>query len=97
MDHTIGKCEKFKKLLQRMMDQGETEFFERIMEESVNMIIDARFIGESFSGGSRPLTIFFEYDSVSMANVTMHPSKLTVEVSSPFPYTDNKIVLWNYN
>ena len=29
--------------------------------------------------------------------MTMHPSKLTVEVLSPFPYMDNKMVPWNYN
>ena len=47
-----------------MMDHGEIEFFEKIMEESINMITDAKFMGQSFSGGSRPLTIFFEDDSV---------------------------------
>ena len=63
-----------------MMDQEEIEFSEKIMEESVNVITDARFVEESFLGGSRPLTIFFEDDPILVADMTMHPSKLTVEV-----------------
>ena len=61
------------------------------------MIIDVRFVGESPSRGLKPQTIYFEDDPFSVANMTMHPSKLTVEVSSPFPYMDNKMVPWNYN
>ena len=49
------------------MDQGEIEFFEKIVEESINVIIDAKFVGESSLGGSRPLTIFF--DLIPMANI----------------------------
>ena len=61
------------------------------------MITDAKFMGESSLGGLRPLTIFFEDDMVSIANMTMHPPKLTVEVLSPFSYTNNKMVPWSYN
>ena len=54
MNHIIGECERFKALLQRMMDQGENEFFERIMEGSINAIIDAKFVGEFSEGKPRP-------------------------------------------
>ena len=35
LNHTIRECEKFQFLLQRMMDCGEIEFFEMIVEESI--------------------------------------------------------------
>ena len=62
------------------------------MEESINVITDARFVGESSSKRSRPLTIFFEDDLISEVNITTHLPKLTVKVSSPFLYIDNKMV-----
>ena len=80
-----------------MMDQGEIEFSEKIKEESVNMITDGRFFGEASSKRPRPLTIFFEDDSILTTDMTMDPPKLTIEVPSPFPYTDSKMVPWNYN
>ena len=79
------------------MDQGEIEFFEKIVEESINVITDAKFVGESFSKGSRPLTIFFEDDLVTVADMRMNQPKLTVEVPSLFPYMYNKMVPWKYN
>ena len=67
------------------------------MEESIIVITDAKFVGESSSKGSRSLTIFFDDDLVLVVDMRMHPSKLIVEVQSPFPYMDNKMVPWNYN
>ena len=84
-------------MLQRMMDCGEIAFSEKIVEESINVITDAKFMGKSSSRGSRPLTIFFKDDLISMIDIRMHPPKLTVEVLSLFPYMDNKMVPWNYN
>ena len=85
-NHTIKECEDFKSLLQMMMDQGE-----------INVITDAMFMGESSSRGLKPLIIFFENVRILVTNMTMHPPKLTVEVLSLFPYSDNKMVPWNYN
>ena len=48
-------------------------------------------------GGPRPLTIFFEDDPIPMIDMRMHQLKLTMEVSSPFPYMDSKMIPWNYN
>ena len=48
---TLLKSEEFKNLLQKMMDQGEIQFSEKIIEESINVIIDAKFVGESSLGG----------------------------------------------
>ena len=68
-----------------------------MLKESVNVINDAKFVGGSSFRGLKPLTIFFEDDPVLVANVMMHQPKLIVEVSSLFPYTDNKMVPLNYN
>ena len=67
------------------------------MEESLNVITDARFVGESSLVGPRPLTILFEDDLVPSIDLKMHLIKLTIEVPSSFPYTNNKMVPWNYN
>ena len=61
------------------------EFSKKIIEESVNVITDAKFVGGSSSEGPKPLSIFFEDDLLLLANVIMHQPKLTVEVLSPFP------------
>ena len=50
LNHTIRECKRFKALLQRMMDQRKIEFFERIMEGSINVITDAKVVGESSKG-----------------------------------------------
>ena len=80
-----------------MIDRRRVEFSKKIVEESINVITDAKFMGKSSSRGSRPLTIFFKDDLISMIDIRMHPPKLTVEVLSLFPYMDNKMVPWNYN
>ena len=81
MDHTIGKCEKFKELLQSMKDRKEVEFFKNRVEKSVNVITDVR-----------TLTIFFEDESISTTNMSTYLPKLTVKMPSLFPYTDSKMV-----
>ena len=43
------------------------------MERSINVITDAKFVGESFEGRLRPLTIFFEDGLVLVADVNVHP------------------------
>ena len=68
-----------------MMDEVEIEFSKKIVEEPINVITDAKFIGESSLSGLRPLTIFFEDDLVPVTNMIMHPSKLIMEVPSSFP------------
>ena len=79
------------------MDRGEIEFSGKVIKESINVIIDVKFMGESSIERPKPLTIFFENDPVPMTSVTMHLPKLIMEVLSLFPYTDNKMVPWNYN
>ena len=61
------------------------------------MITNAKFVEEYFKGRPRPLTIFFEDSPVPMAGVNVHPPELTVEMPSPFPYTDSKMVPWSYH
>ena len=90
-------CEDFKRILQAMMDQREIEFSEKVIEESVNVIIDVKFMEGSSFEEPKLLTIFFENDPALVANTRMHQPKLIIEVPSHFSNTDNKMVLWNYN
>ena len=80
-----------------MMNREKIEFSEKVLEEYVNVITDAKFVRGSSFEGPKHLTIFFEDNSVSMSNIIMHQPRLTIEVPSPFPYMDNKMVPWNYN
>ena len=80
-----------------MMDRGKIEFSGKVIEESNNVITDAKFMRESSFKRPKPLTIFFEDDLDSMTSMTMHLPKLTVEVPSSFLYANNKMVTWNYN
>ena len=61
------------------------------------MITDAKFVGKSFEGRPKPLTIFFENSLRLVASVNVHPPKLTMEVPSSFPYIDSKMVPWSYH
>ena len=70
--HNIQECEDFKKLLQAMMKREEIEFFKKVPKESINVITDAKFMGEYSFEGSKHLAIFFEDDLVSKSNITMH-------------------------
>ena len=54
------------------MDCVEIEFSKKIVEESINVITNAKFVGESSTKGPRPLTIFFEDNPASLANVNVH-------------------------
>ena len=58
-NHIIWECEDFKSLLQKMMDRGEIEFSGKVIKESINVIIDVKFVGESSIERPKPLTIFF--------------------------------------
>ena len=63
----------------------------------INVITSAEFVEGSSFEGPKFLTFFFEDDLIPMSNMTMHQFRLTVEIPSLFPYTDNKMVPWNYN
>ena len=71
--------------------------FEKVIEESINVITGAEFVRGSSLRGPKLLTIFFEDDLIPVNNMTMHQPRLIMEVPSPFPYKDNKMIPWNYN
>ena len=47
--YTIQDCEQFRTLVQSMMYHREIEIFEKKIEDSMNVIIGAEFVGGSSS------------------------------------------------
>ena len=47
--HSIQKCEDFRKMLQDMMNRGDIELFGKVIEESINVITNAKFVEGSSS------------------------------------------------
>ena len=84
-------------MVQVLMDQGKMKFSEKIVKESVNVIIWAEFVGGSSLRRSKSLTIFFEDEPTGADNVTIHTPtpKLIMEVPTHFPYKEDKMVPWN--
>ena len=54
------------------MHYREIEFSEKVVEDFISVITGAEFVGGSFSGRPKPLTIFFECDPIQVGNMTMH-------------------------
>ena len=74
------------------------DFFEKIKEKSVNVVIREGYFNTLSSRRPKTLTIYYE-DKLKVARhptVEISMSKLKVEVSSPFPYKLDNVVLWNY-
>ena len=57
MGHIIQGYEKFRRLIQSMMNRGEIEFSKKVVEDSINMIIGAKFVGGSSSGGPKSFQV----------------------------------------
>ncbi|PPD82877.1 hypothetical protein GOBAR_DD20185 [Gossypium barbadense] len=83
---------EFRKLLQDMMDNKEVKIFDRMeeAEEREIYISNNQSLAIPYSV-DRPLVIYYEAKKEEVK------PKVVIEVSSPFPYTDNKAVPWKYN
>ena len=68
------------------MHHVEIEFSEKVVEDFINVITGVEFVGWSFLGRPKPLTIFFEGDPVQVRNMTMHCHN-----SFPLDLDDHKI------
>ena len=97
--HVVQDCEEFRNIVQALMDKKEIEFFEKIEEKSINVIVREGYSNTSSSGKAKALTIYYE-DKPEVARrptVEISMPKLKVEVPSPFVYKSDKAVPWNYN
>ena len=89
MDHSIQKCSKFLKMVQVMMNDGEIEFYGKVEEQNVSVLLEEV---------RKPVTIFYREEGQQATKVTPHvpTPRLVVEVPAPFRYTNDKTVSWNY-
>ncbi|XP_017970433.1 PREDICTED: uncharacterized protein LOC108660684 [Theobroma cacao] len=89
--HLIQDCSSFRKEVQRMMDESKIEFYMEASGPAVNMMTK----DSTHPMKIKPLTIFYEPRREPVEDKTQ--AKMTIEVPKPFPYKDDKAVLWNYN
>ncbi|XP_017970441.1 PREDICTED: uncharacterized protein LOC108660692 [Theobroma cacao] len=89
--HLIQDCSSFRKEVQRMMDESRIEFYVEVSRSAINMMSK----DSTHPTKIKPLTIFYEPRGESVEDKTH--AKMTIEVPKPFPYKDDKAVLWNYN
>ncbi|EOY00162.1 Uncharacterized protein TCM_009817 [Theobroma cacao] len=89
--HLIQDCSSFRKEVQRMMDESRIEFYVEVSRSAINMMAK----DSTHPTKIKPLTIFYELRGESVEDKTH--AKMTIEVPKPFPYKDDKAVLWNYN
>ncbi|PPD88354.1 hypothetical protein GOBAR_DD14707 [Gossypium barbadense] len=90
--HDIQSCEEFRKLLQGMMDNKEVRIFDRIEEVEE---------GEICVSDNQPLAIPYSVDRALVIYYKARKEevnpKVIIEVPSPFPYKDNKVIPWKYD
>ncbi|XP_052489838.1 uncharacterized protein LOC128042511 [Gossypium raimondii] len=84
--HEIQRCEKFRTLVQSMMDVGEMEFFEE-GERKENICAS--------ESETRIPKIIISCPRVTEVRAQMTP-KIVIQKSVKFLYKDNKKVPWNY-
>ncbi|XP_012435499.1 uncharacterized protein LOC105762137 [Gossypium raimondii] len=83
--HEIQGCEKFRALIQSMMDNGEMEFFEEERKENIC----------ASESEMRIPKIIISRPRVTDVRAQMTP-KIVIQKPAKFLYKDNKKVPWNY-
>ena len=88
-DHSIQKCPKFLKMIQEMINKGEIEFYGKMQEQNVCVLLKKV---------PKPLTIFYRGRGQQTTKEMPHVPipKLVVKVPTPFRYASDKAVPWNY-
>ena len=91
MDHSIQECPDFLDLIQEMMNEGELEFYGKVEEQKVSILLK--------EGAPKPLTIFYRGGGQQAPKEAprLPTPRLVVKVLAPFYYTSNKMVPWNYS
>ena len=83
------KCQKFLELVQEMMNEGVMEFCGKMDEQNVSVLQ-----GEAL----KPVTIFYRGGGQQASREVPHflTPRLVVKIPTPFHYTSDKTVPWNY-
>ena len=89
MDHSIQECPKFLELVQEMINDGEMEFYGKMEEQNVSVLLEEV---------PKPITIFYRGGGQQTTKEAPYfpTPRLVVKVSAPFRYTSDQAVPWNY-
>jgi len=87
-DHSIEECSEFNSFLQDLMDRHMLQICHQRKEEEVF----AQIGEESNIPRPKPLVIHSTRESMVLAEV--HP--MVIQIPSPFPYKNDKVVSWKY-
>ena len=89
MGHSIQDCQDFLGLVQELMDERIIEFCKEIKGQAVNVLQ-----GET----PKPVIIYYRGGGQqATTKAPIHPiSKVVIKIPTPFRYTSDKAVPWNY-
>ena len=89
VDHPIKECPKFLELIQKMINEGEMEFFGKMEEQNVSILLKEV---------PKLVTIFYRGGDQQATKKVLHvpTPRLVVKVPALFRYTSDKVVPWNY-
>ncbi|KAJ1407761.1 G-patch domain [Sesbania bispinosa] len=96
VEHSIEKCEKFKEVLQSLIDSQLVQISCERDEMGVNVVQESENAqAQVFPKVPTPLTLHGTHNTQAL---TCHgPRPITIQVPSPFPYKNSKAVPWKYD
>ena len=89
--HAIQECPDFLELVQKMMNEGELEFYGKIEEQNVSVLLKEE--------APKPFVIYYRGGGQQATKDAPHvpTPRLVVKVPTPFRYTNDKAMPWNYS
>ena len=89
--HAIQECPNFLELIQEMMNDRELEFCGKMEEQNVSVLLK--------EVAPKPLIIYYRGGGQQATKETPYvpTPRLVVKVPTPFRYTSDKAVPWNYS
>ncbi|KAJ1384902.1 hypothetical protein SESBI_42114 [Sesbania bispinosa] len=95
-EHSIEKCEKFKEVLQSLIDSQLVQISCIRDEGGVNVVQESENAQTpAFPKVPTPLTLHGAHNM--QASTCCRPRPITIQVPSPFPYKTSKAVPWKYD
>ncbi|KAJ1378424.1 hypothetical protein SESBI_47884 [Sesbania bispinosa] len=95
-EHSIEKCEKFKEVLQSLIDSQLVQITCERDEMGVNVVQESENAqAQVFPKVPTPLTLHGTHNT--QAPTCHGPRPITIQVPSPFPYKNSKAVPWKYD
>ncbi|XP_022751308.1 uncharacterized protein LOC111300005, partial [Durio zibethinus] len=92
LGHSIENCHQFRQEVQKLMDEGRIEFYQEREE-----LVKVSTIDSKYKFGRRPVTIYYDEKPTSKLEKPVSRPVVTIKVSGPFPYQNDKAVPWKYD